>query len=161
MPGAAERDSFVQLLVETGLWWVLTAAVWLATLNSRTWPELAVMAACTLPCAVMARSARRANAGRWRLRGAWLGWPVIAACEIPYQAVRVWVYSVTGRAPVIRELSLPYEPARVAAARRAAAVLALASTPGTVVLDSDPRKRSILLHLITRRRSWLETAVQR
>ncbi|MGE2814556.1 hypothetical protein ACQI5H_05335 [Mycobacterium heidelbergense] len=158
---AAKRDPLLRLLGEVCLWWVLTAGIWLATLSSRTWQELAVMAACTLPCAVLARFARRANAGRWRFRASWLRWPAIAASEVPYQSVRAWAYAVTTRAPEIRELSLPNEPARAAAARRAAAVLALVTTPGTVVLDSDPRKHSVLVHLIRRRPSRLEKAVQR
>ncbi|OBK43827.1 Na+/H+ antiporter subunit E [Mycobacterium sp. 1081908.1] len=158
---AAKREPLVQLLGEIGLWWLLTAGIWLATLSSRTWQELTVMAACTLPCAVMARSARRANAGRWRFRIAWLRWLAMAAGEVPRQAFRVWTYAATSRAPVIRHLPLPDEPARAAAARRAAAVLALVTTPGTVVLDSDPRTHSVLVHLIRRQPSRLETAVQR
>ncbi|OBG32555.1 hypothetical protein [Mycobacterium sp. E3198] len=161
MPGAAERDALVRLLGEIALWWALTGVVWLATLSARTPRELAVLAVCTLPCAIVARSARRANAGRWRFRAAWLGWPVIVAAEVPRQAVRVWVYAVSGRAPLTRELSLPDEPARVAAARRATAVPALATTPGTVVLDSDPRRHSVLVHLVRRQQSRLEAAVQR
>ncbi|AGZ53077.1 hypothetical protein B1T51_23495 [Mycobacterium kansasii] len=61
-----------QFLGETGLWWVLTAGVWLATLSARTPAELAVLAGCMLPVAVLARSARRTNAGRWRFRIGWL-----------------------------------------------------------------------------------------
>jgi hypothetical protein len=156
----ARSAAVLYLFGEIGLWWVLTAGIWLATLSSRTWQELAVMAACTLPCAVLARFARRANAGSWRFRTSWLRWPAIAACEVPYQAVRVWAYAVTTRAPEIRKVSLPDEPARAAAARRAAAVLALVTTPGTVVLDSDPRKHSVLVHLIRRQPSRLEKAVQ-
>lgn len=46
-----------QALAEILLWWVLTTAVWLATLTSFTAAEISVAVACTLPCAVAAQSA--------------------------------------------------------------------------------------------------------
>ncbi|ORA25374.1 hypothetical protein BST12_03575 [Mycobacterium angelicum] len=149
------------MLGEIAFWWILTAGVWLVTLSARTSSELAVMAVCTLPCAMLARPARRANAGRWQLRIGWLRWPLTMAGEVIPQTVQVWVYALRRTRPTIRAVPLPDEPKAVAAARRAAAVLTLATTPGTVVLDCDPRKRSVLVHLTGRRPSRLEQAVQR
>ncbi|VBA49386.1 hypothetical protein LAUMK142_01897 [Mycobacterium pseudokansasii] len=159
MSGASRR--LPQFLGETGLWWVLTAGVWLATLSARTTAELAVMAGCTLPVAVVARSARRANAGRWQFRIGWLGWLATAARDIVPQAVGVWAHRSTTRSATIRALHLPDETRPVAAARRATAVLALATTPETVVLHCAPDKRSVLAHCTRARPSRLEMAVQR
>jgi multisubunit Na+/H+ antiporter MnhE subunit len=151
------------------VWWVLTAAVWLATVTSLTSAELAVAAACTLPCAVAARAARRANRGRWRFRIGWLRWIAIVMRDVPVQTVQAWAYAlkalpagrVRRRRGVISELALPPEPEPVAAARRAAAVLAFATTPGTVVLECDPHTGTVLLHRVRPRRGRLGPAVQR
>ncbi|VBA55770.1 Na+/H+ antiporter subunit E [Mycobacterium attenuatum] len=159
MSAASKRSP--DILGETGLWWMLIAGVWLATLSSRTPAELAVMTVCTLPAAVMARSARRANAGSWQFRIGWLGWLATAARDVVPQAVGVGAHRFTKRHAVIGAVPLPDETRPVAAARRAAAVLTLATTPGTVVLQCDPDTRSVLMHCTRPRPSRLETAVQR
>ncbi|ORB97088.1 MULTISPECIES: hypothetical protein [Mycobacterium] len=159
MSGASKR--LPQFVGETGLWWVLSAGVWLATLSARTPAELTVMAGCTLPVAVLARSARRANAGRWQFRIGWLGWLATAARDVVPQAVGVWAHRFTKRSATIRALRLPDETRPVAAARRATAVLTLATTPETVVLQCDPSKQSVLVHCTRVHPGRLEMAVQR
>ncbi|KZS73073.1 hypothetical protein A4G29_21540 [Mycobacterium kansasii] len=119
------------------------------------------MAGCTLPVAVMARSARRANAGHRQFRIGWLGWLATAARNVLPQAVGVWAHRFTAHSATIRALRLPDETRPVAAARRATAVLALATTPETVVLQCDRDKRSALVHCTRARPSRLEMAVQR
>jgi multisubunit Na+/H+ antiporter MnhE subunit len=62
---------------------------------------------------------------------------------------------------VISAVALPSDPVATAAARRAAAVLAFATTPGTVVLDSDPDEGTVLMHRVRPRPGRLATVVQR
>ncbi|KZS53435.1 hypothetical protein A4G28_22305 [Mycobacterium ostraviense] len=92
-----------QFLGETGLWWLLTAGIWLATLSARTPAELTVMA---VHAAGRRRGApaRRANAGRWQFRIVWLGWLATAARNVPPQAVGVWAHRFTTRRATIRTL---------------------------------------------------------
>lgn len=162
MPGAGERPRFITALAEILSWWVLTTAIWLATVTSLTLAEILVAVAATLPCAVAARSARQANGGHWRLRIGWLRLLPIVVREVPVQAVQVWAYALTPRRRgVISEVDLPAEPEPVAAARRAVAVLAFATTPGTVVVDSDPGERTILLHRVRPHAGRLVTAARR
>jgi multisubunit Na+/H+ antiporter MnhE subunit len=146
---------------ETLLWWLFAAGVWVVTLTERTAQELLAAAVCTLPCAVAARAARRANDGDWRFRIGWLRWLPRVAAELVTQTAQVWAYvllpSRRSRSAITR-VALPAEPAPVAAARRAAATLALATTPGTVVLDSAAQ--SVLVHRVGPRPGALETAVR-
>lgn len=168
-PGSSARGRLVSALTEILIWWVLTWAVWLATLTSQTPVELVAAAICTLPCALAARSARRANAGHWRFRLDWLHWAAIVARDVPVQTVQAWVYALgvlrpigaARRRGVISEVALPPEPEPVAAARRATAVLSFATTPGTVVLDSDPDNGTVLLHRVRPGPGRLGPAVQR
>ncbi|OBH18354.1 Na+/H+ antiporter subunit E [Mycolicibacter sinensis] len=147
---------------ETLLWWLVAAALWVVTLTERTAAELAAAALCTFPCAVAARAARRANSGSWRFRRGWLRWLPTIAGELLTQTAQVWAYvlvpSRRSRSTIGR-VTLPDEPAPVAGARRAAATLALATTPGTVVLDSAAQ--TVLVHRVGQRPGALETAVQR
>lgn len=172
MPGAGEQPARYRLARASGeilLWWVVTAVVWLATLSSRTPAELVVMVVCTLPCAVAARSARQANGGHWRFRIDWVRWVAAVARAVPVQTIQAWGYALKAlpvgrvgrRRGVISAVVLPAETEPVAAARRAAAVLAFATTPGTVVLDSDPSDRTVLLHRVRPRPDRLTAAVQR
>lgn len=172
MPGAGEQPARYRLARASGeilLWWVVTAVVWLATLSSRTPAELVVMVVCTLPCAVAARAARQANGGLWRFRIGWVRWVAAVAWAVPVQTIQAWGYALKAlpivpvgrRRGVISAVVLPAEAEPVAAARRAAAVLAFATTPGTVVLDSDPSDQTVLLHRVRPRPDRLTAAVQR
>lgn len=156
MPGRGDRFA---ALAEMLLWWALTAVVWLATLTSFTVADTAVALGCTLPCAVVARSARRANRGVWRFRLDWFRWAATVLRDVPVQALQSWAYVLMRRRRgVISVVSLPAEPEPVAHARRAVVVLAFATTPGTVVLDSNSE---IPLHRIRPGTGRLATAVQR
>nr|WP_165964973.1 Na+/H+ antiporter subunit E [Mycobacterium eburneum] len=151
-------------LVETLLWWVVTTAVWLATLTAISPPEALLAAACTLPCAVLARAARRDNGGQWRFRAGWIGWAGRVLAELPEQAAQVWRYALIRdrrRRSTISPVPLPAEAEPVAAARRAAALLALATTPGTVVWDANPRTQRVMVHRIGPHPAGLEAGVRR
>jgi hypothetical protein len=154
----------VEALGEIALWWAVTGGIWLVTLTAWTSVEVAVAAVSTLPCAVLARLARRANGGHWRLRTGWLDWAVTVLRELPGQTVQVWMYAVVParrRRSTIGALSLPAEPAPAASARRAVGLLALATTPATVVLDGGTRPQQLLLHRIGQRPDRLEAEVRR
>ncbi|GBE66459.1 hypothetical protein MFM001_29210 [Mycobacterium sp. MFM001] len=156
MPGPGDRFA---ALTEILAWWVATTVFWIATLTSFTAAELAVAVGATLPCAVAARSARRANRGRWRFRVGWLRWAATVLRDVPVQTVQAWAYVLMRRRRgVISAVPLPAEPDPVANARRALAVLAFAATPGTVVLDCDSQ---VLLHRIRPGTGRLATVVQR
>ena len=90
---------------------------------------------------------------------------MLAALEIPPQTVHAWFRAIgIVRSPTaagMHIIRLPDEPPPVAAARRAACVVALAMTPGTVVLDSDPRPRTVTVHRLGNRPGVLESAVTR
>lgn len=147
---------------ETLSWWLATGAVWVVTLTTRTAQELVAAAVCTLPCAAAAHAARRANRGSWRFRLGWLRWAPAVAGELPAQTAQVWAYIlIPSRRPqsAVGSVVLPEEPASVAAARRTAASLALATTPGTVVLDAAAR--TVRVHRAGQRPGALEQAVRR
>lgn len=164
MRGAGEHPALARVvpaLAEILLWWVLTTAVWLATVTSFTAAEILAAVVCTLPGAVAARAARQANGGQWRLRIGWLRLIPIVLRDVPVQAVQVWRYALTARRRgVISTVTLPADPEPVAAARRAVAVLAFATTPGSVVIDSVPGEE-ILLHRVRPEPGRLTPAVQR
>lgn len=147
---------------ETLLWWLAIGAVWVVTLTTRTTQELLAGALCTLPCAAVARAARQANGGTWRLRLGWLRWVGAVAGELLVQPAQVWAYLLipSRRAQsAVDSVTLPREPAAVAAARSTAATMALATTPGTVVLDAAAH--SVRVHRVGQRPGRLEKAVQR
>lgn len=158
MSGGSKHRALAEIL----LWWVLTAAVWLATVTSLTAAETSVAVACTLPCAVAARSARRANRGNWRFRIGWLRWAATVLRDIPVQTVQVWAYALDPRRRgVFSSVDLPSEPEPVAEARRAVAVLGFAATPGTVVADCDSHGGTVLLHRVRPGPGQLVTMVRR
>jgi hypothetical protein len=145
------------------LWWVFTDAVWLASVTTVTLSELAAATVCTLLCAVLALLARQANRGYWRFQIGWSSWMAIVARDVPVQAVQSWLYALIPRRrrAVLAVASLPAEDERTAAGRCAIGTLSLATTPGTVVYDSDPRLGRLLLHRLGERQGRLESAVQR
>jgi multisubunit Na+/H+ antiporter MnhE subunit len=163
MPGGSDHLGWGRAAGEILLWWLITYAVWLATLSSFTASELVVAAACTLPCALVAPLARRANGGNWRFRSGWLRWLVIVARDVPVQTVEAWRYAVIPgrRRAVLTVVPLPTEDERAAAGRRAVSTLCFAITPGTVVCDSDARLDRVLLHRLGQAQGRLEGAVQR
>ncbi|WP_152664765.1 Na+/H+ antiporter subunit E [Mycobacterium sp. UM_Kg27] len=159
---SAVNSPLTGVLGETLLWWLATGAVWVVTLTARTTQELFTAAVCTLPCAVAARAARRANGGNWRFRPAWLRWAPAVASELLAQPAQVWAYVlIPSRRPqaTVGSVTLPREPAAVAAARSAAATMTLATTPGTVVLDAAAH--SVRVHRVGQRPGALERVVQR
>ncbi|MCV7064432.1 Na+/H+ antiporter subunit E [Mycolicibacterium vaccae] len=102
------------------------------------------------------------NDGHWRFRIGWLRWAATVLRDVPIQTVQVWKYLLgPRRRGVISVVNLPAEPERLAAGRRALAVLAFATTPGTVVLDCDSHDGVLMLHRVRPGPGRLETVVKR
>jgi multisubunit Na+/H+ antiporter MnhE subunit len=144
------------------VWWVALVLVWVASLSSVTWQELAVAGAAAALCVVVAAIARRMVPGR-RLPGrAWLGGLWLLPRVVLTETLGVWrmaVRQVRHRpvGNVTRELRLGGERSQV---RQATAVLLLAATPGTVVVDVDRRANVVLLHSFAASAGPMERAVR-
>ncbi|MFE1862364.1 Na+/H+ antiporter subunit E [Streptomyces anandii] len=154
-------------VAEVVWWWVAAVGVWLLTLSSVTWQELAVAAACGLPAAVAAPAGRRAVGGCWRPRPGWIRWAATLPPSVLADTARVfWTalrHARDERPPGrVREVPLPHEaPEPVAAARRALATIALSSTPGTYVVDDDPERHRLVVHSLSESTSPTEKAITR
>lgn len=136
---SAGQWGFVRLILEGLAWWVVLAAVWLATLSSLTATDLYVGAAVAAAGAVVAVLGRRAVRQSWSPSPRWL-----------WQAGPTALRVVTGGARLVarcarrggRDLgglsqwpAPPDEPAPRAAARRALTTLARSATPDSYVVD--------------------------
>lgn len=152
-PGPAGRGPLVRAVAETLLWWVVTAAVWVASLSAFTGAKLLVGVICTLPCALVARPARRANDGDWRFPARWLTWLPTVLRDIAAQTVTVWLYALipSRRHAELTTLRLPEEDDPTAAGRRATAALSFSTTPGTVVCSASERDGTLVLHRVGKR----------
>lgn len=159
---ASDPTQVFSTVGEVFLWWVFTDAVWLASVTTVTNSELLVATASTLPCSVLAWLARRANRGYWRFRMRWLAWLPIVSRDIAVQTVQAWLYALIPRRrrALFIAVPLPGEDDRTAAGRRAISTLSLATTPGTVVCDSDARLARLLMHRLGAKQGRLESAVQ-
>ncbi len=153
--------------VELLWWWGAAVGIWLLTLSSVGTAELVVAAACGLPCAVAARAGRAAVRGCWTPRARWAWWPAPLAASIVADSARALLVAVrriggTEQRGGLREVRLPAgEPEPVAAARRALATLAVTSTPGTLVVDTDPDRCLLVTHSLLPGPSRIEKAVGR
>jgi multisubunit Na+/H+ antiporter MnhE subunit len=156
----------VQRAVEALVWWVVLFGVWTATLSTFPLPELVAGAAAALACAVAAIGGRRAVDGAWRVRPRWLRWllplPVAVCTEagrlltVPFR--RNARQRAVGR---IREIALaPESDGTVAEAHRALATTALATTPGTFVLDTRPDDHVLVVHSLVTGRPRMDEVVR-
>jgi multisubunit Na+/H+ antiporter MnhE subunit len=158
-------------LVEVAVWWLVTVLFWLATLSAVSRAELLVAVLAGLPCAVAATAARAAGGWRWRVKPHWLAWfgPLVPAAVA--DTLRVFGRAVREaragrRAPrrgaerELRRIPLPSgeDPAQTDG-RRAVAAGFVSATPGTVVLDSPPDERVLLVHALDSRPSPVERVV--
>ncbi|MCE0766756.1 Na+/H+ antiporter subunit E [Pseudonocardia kujensis] len=115
-------------------------------------PELLAAAVCALPCAVVALRARRALGARWRVPRAVLRWAPAVALGAVTDTVRVLLAGTAGGR--VREVVLDEVGARGSAAQdtyRALATVAVAATPGSVVLDERGGRRLVVHALGTGR----------
>ncbi|MCE3553275.1 Na+/H+ antiporter subunit E [Pseudonocardia sp. RS11V-5] len=148
-------------IAEVGVWWVVLTGVWAVTVSPMTVPDMVVGAACAVPCALVAVPARRALRSRWRVDPAALRWLPAVALGAVTDTVRV----LLGRPapPRVREVVL----AEVGGGRdpaaqdtyRALATIAIAATPGSVVLGERGR-RGLVLHELGRSRPEVSEVVR-
>lgn len=149
--------------IELAAWWIAGFLIWTATLSSASGPELLVGALAAAVCAVLARLARRAM-GRQpglspRMWARWLRWallvPVAAAADL-LRLVRWLVAGLPEPGTQERELrvSVPSGDEPAAITWRQGAVLAISSTPGSVVLRIDADNAALELDQLVR--GWPE-----
>jgi multisubunit Na+/H+ antiporter MnhE subunit len=138
-------------LAEFVLWWLVLAAMWLATLSTYSGGELLLAGSCALPGAAAVVAARRVLGASWRPSWRWLRWLV----AIPVTAVTDTAKVVIRPKPAHRSIALPDRDAGA----EAAATLAVNATPGTVV--TDVRDGELRVHALSARPSLLERVVRR
>jgi hypothetical protein len=141
-------------VAEAAAWWTALVGIWITTLASVTWPEVWVAAAAALPCAIVTVVVRRVLGERWRPGLRPLGWLFALPGAVLVDTLRVLVLppGAARRQPRTRDLRrirLPADAADARAATSLAAATALVSaTPATVVVDSRPDERQLVLHTL-------------
>lgn len=142
------RGSLLVLLLESLAWWGALMIIWLAALSSYTAAESVAAACVALACAVAAPVARRAAGDRWRPGLGWLGVLPVLVVSVIADTVTVFARMATcgrGGAPgphLVRYRSEGVDDST----RRAGATLMVSATPTTVVLDSEQKEGTILVH---------------
>jgi multisubunit Na+/H+ antiporter MnhE subunit len=132
------------VLVEVLAWCPLLFGLWLLTLASVSIAESIAAGISAVLCAVIARAGRRASRVRWHPDPGWLRWFALLPIAICVDTVRVFAIAVRmafGRPAPQRwdRIELPADRSTARAdARRAAAVLALSTAPGSFVVDAPP-----------------------
>lgn len=150
--------------MEIAVWWLLLFGLWLITLSSMSVAEAVTAAVVALLCAVVARAGRRASKVDWRPELAWLTWFAMVPIVLCVDTVRLFAATATRGRNIpqrFEKLELPGDRSDARAdARRAAAVLALSATPGSVVLDAAP-DRPLVLHVVVSGRPRLDERIGR
>jgi multisubunit Na+/H+ antiporter MnhE subunit len=115
--------------MEIAGWWLLCVSVWLASLTTVTPAEAVVAASVALPCAWVARQARRQVAKQWHFTASWFAglWRLPAA--IVRDTGQVWWAALHHNQGHTREIRVESE------AERAARTALLSTSPGQVVTD--------------------------
>lgn len=156
----------VHRAIEATIWWVVLFGVWAATLSTFPPPELVAGAAAALVCAVAAVAGRRAVDGAWRPRPRWLRWLLPLPVAVLTEAGRLLVLPLRARTrkrAVGRIREVPLAPAAdgpVAEAHRALATTALATTPGSFVLDTRPDDHVLVVHSLVSGRPRMDEVVR-
>lgn len=138
-------------LLELGCWWVVTVAVWMATLSAWSVHDFVVAAGVAVPCAAAGVAARRAVDGAWRPPRELGRWLLSLPLAIVTDSVKIlglpWRRgSDTGNLRTVR-LAPPGDGAAVAG-HRALAVAVLSTSPSTYVVDVDDDAGTALLHAV-------------
>jgi hypothetical protein len=147
---------------EIGAWAAVACVVWLVTLSSVTLPELCFAIAASIPCGVLARASRRSLGASWRFSPRWLAWPAPVTASLVAELVELWRSALGHPRPGrLTSVDLPDEEPPLAAGREAVAILALSSTPGRVVADSDPEQHRLTVHTLLSAGPDLTSVVKR
>jgi multisubunit Na+/H+ antiporter MnhE subunit len=148
-------------LVEMLAWGGVSCVFWLVTLSSVTLPELCFAVGASIPCGVLAYAGRRALGASWRFRLRWLTWVLPVAVTLLAEVGVLWLIGVRPRRGRLTTIDLPDEEPRLSDGREAAAVLALCSTPGTIVADNDPQEHRLTVHRLLAAGPDLRSVVRR
>jgi multisubunit Na+/H+ antiporter MnhE subunit len=135
-------------LAEVTVWWAVLLLVWLASLNAFSYAELGTAAGLALPCALVARAARIATGGRWRIRARWL---LLVPSAILHDTVSLLRLGFSARDDSFDEIGIRGD--------EATATIALSATPGSVVVDADEDR--LLVHRLPIDETRLTEAVRK
>ena len=154
----------VESLPGVALWSGTSLGIWLLTLSSLSWGELAVGAACSLAVGVIAVATQRAVGARWAPTASALR-PVLA---VPLAIVTdaVQVLTLPFRRPDARGRFERVDinaagPSPEAATRRAIATLATTVTPASLVVDIDGDSGDMTIHSLPTRGPHVEKGFAR
>ncbi|QGN32863.1 hypothetical protein [Microlunatus sp. Gsoil 973] len=156
--------------IEIAAWWLAGALIWTATVSSISGEELAIGFAAAGLCAVLARVARRAIGGQPGLPGRmwlrWLGWAAMVPAVASADLLRLVRWLAAGRREPAREersvrVPVPSGDGAKAITWRQGAVLAVSSTPGSVVLRVESEDGSLQLDRLVGGRPDLSARVAR
>lgn len=135
---------------ETVAWWAVLVLVWLATLTSFSFAELAVAAVLAVPCAWVARRARLASGIRWSLRARWARWLPHVPWALVHDTVRMLILAARRDDSDDDRFTTVALDEPGSADRRAgweaAATTVLAATPGSVVVDAGEEHDHLMIH---------------
>ncbi|NKY52698.1 Na+/H+ antiporter subunit E [Nocardia vermiculata] len=153
----------VGTVVEVVCWWLLCMLIWQATLTTAARAEWIVAAVLAVPCAVAAHAARRAVRGRWRLPARTPMWALLTVPAVVRDSAAALAVAVRRRRPVGRFTDVD-APATGPESRRAGweavATVLLSSTPGSLVVSTDPQAGGLRLHTLPVGDTGLQRAVR-
>lgn len=150
MTGPAPRSGWWRFVAETAAWGVVCLGVWVVTLSTITVPELVLGALVAAACGALGAAARRALGIRGVLPWRWLRSVALLPAAVPLDAIAVLRSLRHGEAGRMERVHLNGAQGDGAAAegRRAAYVLLVSASPGSVVLDVDPASGVAVVHVL-------------
>jgi hypothetical protein len=142
-------------VVESVAWWGACWGVWLVSLSAVSGQDLAVSAAASIPCGILAAVGRRAAGNRWSFRLSWFR-PIL---KLPFAVVsdslQVLGKAATGHRPAGELKSVGVASASgsssLAAGRRALSTVLICTTPASVVIDFDVDAGDSRVHVLPTR----------
>lgn len=160
-PGPTHR--WLAVAGEILLWAAVCTGIWLGTLSAVSVPELAVGGGVGVICGLLGAASRRVLHAAWPVRVNWLRHICLVLVSIPVDAARVLGSALAdepGRFETVAVSGSQGGRSR-AVGRRAAYVLFVSLTPGSVVLDADPDTGSALVHVVGSGRPQAATELAR
>lgn len=140
----------LKLLASVLAWGGACLGIWLLSLTSVSHEELAVGGACALICGMVVTAVMRALRVRWSVRSVplrpLLRVPLAIVCDAAQVLLRPFLRARAGDV-TSRELGATGGSA-AAATQRVVAIIAVTSTPGSLVLDVEPKSGRLVLHTL-------------
>jgi multisubunit Na+/H+ antiporter MnhE subunit len=146
-------------VAEFAAWWAVGVGIWLASLSAWSSAELLTAAVASAAAAAVAVAARQVLGGRWRPPAALLTVALRLPPVVVADTVRVLALAFRRRHPVtgtFRVVQLRAFGRRDAdggsgtgaEGEWAVATLVASATPGTYILDVDPRTGRAVIHAV-------------